>query len=421
MEEQAKYENLPAEQRANMLSDQKSMLFNVALFEHAQRIAKLYASSDMVPSHFRQNIGNCFIALNYAHRIGADEFMVMQNMYVVHGRPGLEGKLVIALVNQSKKYKHPGLKYEIRGDITKPGKEADGIRAYAIDAQTGERVDGPWITWATVNAEGWYSKKGPSGSINDNKWRTMPEVMFTYRAASWFANKNCPEVKMGMATVEELQDVINVYETAPGKYEQPETTEDLEARILKKNGERPAPTIERENFRPYTDKEMVQGLTPEQGGSVKLEKTGPENMGSIEDQWRQSELYRSFDPLNEQVGKRYAAAKQQKIIDMLAATNQDFNPDSTGADLHQQLLDFYAADPQQTSDAVQDQEPDDTPESEALKLNKNLQENWYEFWEEAANYLRLEIDKRDGYSDQTLTGWNSRISRLVDQFAEKQQ
>lgn len=211
-------QNLPIEIAAKMLAGEKSMLYNVALFQHAQRVAQLYASSTMVPDHFKGSVGNCFIALNYAHRIGADEFMVLQNIYTVHGRPGIEAKLVIALVNQNGKYKKPGLHYEERGNITKPENGEDGCRAYAFDSTTGDRVDGPWVTWNTVKAEGWYDKKGPDGTVNSNKWRTMPELMFSYRSASWFTSKNCPEVKLGMSTVEELNDIVELVPAANGSY-----------------------------------------------------------------------------------------------------------------------------------------------------------------------------------------------------------
>ena len=101
------FEKLPAEVRANMLSNEKSIFFNVALFEQAQRIATLFANSTMVPDHLRNNIGNCMIGLNYAMRLQADPFMVIQCLYVVNGRPGIEGKLVEAAINQSGKYSEP--------------------------------------------------------------------------------------------------------------------------------------------------------------------------------------------------------------------------------------------------------------------------------------------------------------------------
>ena len=103
--EKEKPELLPAKLRARMLESQDSMFFNVALFEHAQRVAEIFSKSTMVPQQFQNNLGNCLIALNYAGRIKADPFMTMQLMHVIHGRPGIEGKLVKALVEQSGKYK----------------------------------------------------------------------------------------------------------------------------------------------------------------------------------------------------------------------------------------------------------------------------------------------------------------------------
>jgi len=57
-----------------------------------------------------------------------------------------------------------------------------------------------------VKAEGWLDKSG-------SKWKTMPDVMFKYRAASFFAGTFCPEKLEGIPTVEEMQDV-NGYEEA---------------------------------------------------------------------------------------------------------------------------------------------------------------------------------------------------------------
>jgi hypothetical protein len=50
-----------------------------------------------------------------------------------------------------------------------------------------------------ANAEGWTSKNG-------SKWKTMPEVMLRYRAASFFARMNCPEISMGIYTSDEIID-----------------------------------------------------------------------------------------------------------------------------------------------------------------------------------------------------------------------
>ena len=58
--------------------------------------------------------------------------------------------------------------------------------------------------------EGWLDKNG-------SKWKTMPRQMMMYRAASFFARVYCPDVLMGMQTVEEVKDV-NGYDKEEKKY-----------------------------------------------------------------------------------------------------------------------------------------------------------------------------------------------------------
>ena len=228
-----KTKNLPAEYKAQALAGERSLFFNVAKFEHAQRVAKVFAGSTMLPDQFIGNAGNVLIALNYADRIKADPYMVMQSMYVVRGKPGIEGKLVASLINQSGKYAEP-LRYEFgkNGEASAfdPNNKDDdyGCRAVTVDKKSGNPVSGPKITWAIVKAEGWLGKK-------DSKWQTIPEIMFMYRAASWFANVQCPEVKLGMQTVEELRDVeyVDLHPTGSGSYAPEETTSELSDKILK--------------------------------------------------------------------------------------------------------------------------------------------------------------------------------------------
>jgi hypothetical protein len=61
---------------------------NLQSFELAQRAASLLAKSTLVPKEYQGNVPNCVIALNMAERMGADPFMVMQNLYIVYGKPG---------------------------------------------------------------------------------------------------------------------------------------------------------------------------------------------------------------------------------------------------------------------------------------------------------------------------------------------
>ena len=211
-----KVERLPGQVVAQMLAGQETMFFNVALFEHAQRVATMLSDSSMVPEHFRKNIGNCLIALNLAQRMGLDPFMLMQSIYVVHGRPGIEGKLVIALLEGHGRFGPLHFKYEGQGETEKKVKRPESCQAYAVDKKTNETVYGPVVTWAMVVAEGWNKPKGQNEF--PSKWETLPELMFTYRAASFFGRVHDPGALMGFRSADELEDMpeeVNVTPTPP--------------------------------------------------------------------------------------------------------------------------------------------------------------------------------------------------------------
>lgn len=189
-----------------------AVLFDSAKFNQAWRAAKLFASSAMVPERYRDRPADCFIALDMADRLGMHPLMVMQNVYVVNGNPGMQAQLVIALTNRSNLFTGP-LEWEVEGDD--PEKQNYRVRAYATRKIDDKTLYGPWITWPIAKGEGWYDKKG-------SKWKTMPDQMFHYRAASWFVNRHCPEVKMGMPTTDELRDmapahVVKIEDTNPTK------------------------------------------------------------------------------------------------------------------------------------------------------------------------------------------------------------
>lgn len=175
-------------------------------FELMQRGAKLLAASTLVPKEFQGNLPNCTIALNMANRLGADPLLVMQNLYVVHGRPGWSSKFLIATFNQCGRF--TSVRYEWKGV---EGTKDWGCRAWATEKLTGERIEGVWITWKMVEAEGWNKRNG-------SKWNTIPDQMFTYRAAAWMINTHAPELSMGLSTAEELGDLFEAQRDESGTY-----------------------------------------------------------------------------------------------------------------------------------------------------------------------------------------------------------
>ena len=172
----------------SVFSDAKS-------FEMALRMSNCLASSTIVPKEYHNNQGNCMIAIEMASRINTSPMMVMQNLYIVNGRPAWSSQWIIAMINSSRRYKTE-LQFEVGHD------RADGglsCRAWAED-YSGHKVYGPKITMNMANEEGWTNKNG-------SKWKTMPEVMIRYRAAAFFGRMNCPDMIMGIYSSDEVVEM----------------------------------------------------------------------------------------------------------------------------------------------------------------------------------------------------------------------
>lgn len=179
-------------------------------FALAVKQARALTASSLVPEAYRgeQNLGNAMIALEVANRIGASPIMVMQNLYVVHGRPSWSSTFLIATVNACGRF--TPLRFEVSGDD--PEAASYRVRAVAKDKESGELCEGPWITWKMVDAEGWSKKSG-------SKWKTIPALMFNYRAAAFWSRLYAPELSLGIHTAEEVQDIDDRRNGAPQRAE----------------------------------------------------------------------------------------------------------------------------------------------------------------------------------------------------------
>lgn len=167
-------------------------------FDAVQRAAAVFAKSDMVPACFKNNAPNCIIAFQMASRLGVDPMMFLQGSYVVSGKPGIESKLMIALVNMKGPFKGP-IRWRFEG--------AEQTDAWSCTAYAIHKADGlecaETVTWKMVKDEGWLGKSG-------SKWKTIPCVMLKYRSAAWLIRQVCPEVVMGMQTTDEIINVAAI-------------------------------------------------------------------------------------------------------------------------------------------------------------------------------------------------------------------
>lgn len=208
---------------------QKSMPAGINFFDPAisEALTKL-ASSSLIPESYRiggivggkagegpkktvteaEAVANCMIAFDVATRIGAAPLMVMQNLYIVYGRPSWSSKFLIATINTCGRFEP--LKFEMTGAgvcnngvanvkcvaWTTPKGVTHDADGKPVSCKSPLALRGTAVTMQMAVDEGWYTKNG-------SKWRTMPEQMLRYRAASFWCSVYAPELSMGMRTVEE--------------------------------------------------------------------------------------------------------------------------------------------------------------------------------------------------------------------------
>lgn len=163
-----------------------------SIMNKAYKTASVIATSDLVPDTYKGKPANVLMAMDVASRGGYSLFLVMQNLYIVKGKQGWSGQFCIAAINACGKFSP--LKFV---DVTEGG---GGCYAMATRLADGEVCCSPAVTMEMAKAEGWLDKNG-------SKWKTMPELMARYRAASFFARHFCPDVLFGMYTADELKDV----------------------------------------------------------------------------------------------------------------------------------------------------------------------------------------------------------------------
>ena len=222
--------------------------FDPEQFATMQRVAKMFAHSELVPDIYKIQVpqgadekttamaemkamSNCVIALEIASRIGASPLMVMQNLVIIYGRPSWSAKFLIATVNTCGRFEPLQFRFTEKGNLGMvdyvdyvynpqtrrkdavnkqfDGKKVMNIECVAYTTKKGKEqvLESSPVTIELAIKEGWYTKSG-------SKWQTMAKQMLMYRAASWWTSAYAPEISMGMRTVEEEQDIIDITDTA---------------------------------------------------------------------------------------------------------------------------------------------------------------------------------------------------------------
>ena len=216
----------------------------------ATKMATSLAQSTIVPKDFQNNANNTLIAIELANRLQTSPLAIMQNLYVVYGRPSWSAQYIIAMINGSGKYDME-LQYDEKTD-----KDGKPFSCQCWTERHGRKVTGPIVDMDMAKAEDWLGKNG-------SKWKTMPQMMLRYRAASFFGRMNCPELTMGIYTKEE------VVEIGPAEY----SVQDVDDRVRVDIGAN-ANSVDFEEVTEETSTQTTEGSPETETQAVPQETAG---------------------------------------------------------------------------------------------------------------------------------------------------
>jgi hypothetical protein len=168
------------------------MMNSPQMFEHMQRLAKVFCASSLVPDHLKKNNGaDALLALQIARERNENPVTVMQSIFFIGGKASWSSTYMIARANKSGTFKGP-----IRWRSEGAGDDLV-VTAVALMADTGEEVSAA-VSMKMAKAEGW---------TKNSKYNTMAEHMLRWRSATMLVRLYCPEVLIGMQTQDELEDM----------------------------------------------------------------------------------------------------------------------------------------------------------------------------------------------------------------------
>lgn len=156
-------------------------------------LAKLLCNAGNIPENYRGKPADCMIAIDMASRMGVSPLMVMQNLYVVKGKPSWSGQACMSFIQSNPEFTDVMPIY-----TGESGKDSRGCYISAKRASDGAEIKGVCVTIGMAKAEGW---------AKNTKWTNMPDLMLAYRAAAFFARVYCPQVLMGVSVEGEAEDV----------------------------------------------------------------------------------------------------------------------------------------------------------------------------------------------------------------------
>jgi hypothetical protein len=154
----------------------------------AIEVAKLMASSGILPKQFDGNTGAVFVAIQMGAEVGLSPMAALQNIAVINGRPSLWGDAFLAVVTA-----HPDCL-----DVIETFDDAT-MTATCIVRRRGRQSVPATFSQADAKTAGLWGKQGP--------WTQYPKRMLKMRARGFACRDTFPDALRGLHLAEEARDI----------------------------------------------------------------------------------------------------------------------------------------------------------------------------------------------------------------------
>ena len=177
-------------------------------FAQWMQLAEMMAASSLVPKEFKNQPGDCLVAMQMGSAVGLNPFQAIQSIAVINSRPCMWGDAVLGIVWAS------GLCEDIEEtddrsiatcSVKRKGKPTPVVRRFSMENAKTAKV---WLPGRDNNPGKWISLSERSGP-----WQSYPERMRQMRARSWALRDAFPDVLKGLHIREEVED----YGDEPGE------------------------------------------------------------------------------------------------------------------------------------------------------------------------------------------------------------
>ncbi len=167
-------------------------------------LAQALARSKMVPDHFKGDPDSIFVVIAMAKQRGEDPLMLLQNVYMVHGRPGWMTEYLVARARRE----GIDLQWTTRvlgEDKLKVPPASKGKNPHRGGFMPNIEVVCSIATDPTRSVSVSAAEAISAGWTDNEKYLQHPERMLRWRAASYWISLYASQIKHGLPTVEDLE------------------------------------------------------------------------------------------------------------------------------------------------------------------------------------------------------------------------